>query len=78
MTSTMKNADFPAQIRDGLAVIGVNADIPNGFRAEAGSYVAPGVPSSLLRKLKVLRRGASVLDGHASRDGTEPSIGEEP
>jgi len=68
--STMKNGDFPTQIRDGLAVIGVNVDVPNGFRAEAASYVAPGVSSAVLRKLKVLKRGASVLDGHAGADAS--------
>ena len=68
-TSSMKNGDFPTQIRDGLAVIGVNVDVPNGFRAEAASYVAPGVSSALLRKLKVLKRGASVLNGHAGAEG---------
>jgi hypothetical protein len=67
--STMKNGDFPLQIRDGLAVIGVNADIPNGFRAEAASYIAPGVSPAVLRKLKVLKRGASVMDGRASEEG---------
>ncbi len=60
-TSTMKNADFPAHIRDGVTLIGTNADIPNGFKAEAASYIAPGVSPSHLRRLKVLRRGASVL-----------------
>jgi len=59
--STMKNADFPTHIRNGIAVVGVNADIPNGFKAEAATFIAPGVPSSVLRKLKVLRKGSSVL-----------------
>ncbi len=60
-TSSMKNADFPTHIRDGIAVIGANVDIPNGFQAEAASYVAQGVSPSTLRKLKVLRRGTSIL-----------------
>lgn len=60
-SSTMKNSDFPGQIRNGISVIGTNADIPNGFRAEAATYVAPGVPASVLRKLKLLKKGASVL-----------------
>jgi len=65
-TSSMKNADFPVHIREGIAVIGANIDIPNGFHAEAASYVAPGVSTSTLRKLKVLRRGTSVLGDPAS------------
>ena len=42
-TSTMKNSSYPAHIRNGLAVVGMNADIPNGFKAEAATYIAPGV-----------------------------------
>jgi hypothetical protein len=68
-TSTMKNADFPAQIRNGISVIGTNVDIPNGFKAEAATYVAPGVPASVLRKLKLLKKGASVLRERPSRPG---------
>ena len=29
-SSTAKNADFPGQIRDGLTVVGMNAEIPQG------------------------------------------------
>ncbi len=68
-SSTMRNADYPAQIRDGLAVIGSNAEIPGGFRAEGASYVAPGTPASVLRKLKVLRRGASALAAAPAGNG---------
>jgi hypothetical protein len=60
-SSSMKNSRFPGHIRDGLAVIGMNADVPNGFRAEGGTYVAPGTGAAALRRVKVLRRGASVL-----------------
>jgi hypothetical protein len=61
--STAKNVDFPDQIRDGLTVVGSNADIPNGFHMEPGSFVAPGVAPWALRKMKHLRRGTSVLGG---------------
>ena len=64
--SSMKNADFPTHIRDGIAVIGANADIPNGFQAEAASYVGPGVSASTLRRIKVLRRGTSILNDQAA------------
>jgi hypothetical protein len=60
-TSTMRNANFPDQIRNGIAVVGTNVDIPNGFKAEAATYIAPGVPAGALKKLKVLRKGASIL-----------------
>lgn len=62
-SSTAKNADFPSQLRDGVALVGMNVDLPNGFKAEAATYVGPGVPSAALRKLKVLRRSASVFGG---------------
>jgi len=65
-TSSMKNIDFPGQIRDGISVIGTNVDLPNGFRAEAATYVAPGVPASVLRRAKILRRGSSALVDNAS------------
>ncbi len=62
-TSNARNGDFPDHIRDGLTVLGMNASIPNGFRAEAGSFVAPGVDPGALRRMKVLKRGASALAG---------------
>ena len=69
-TSSARNGDFPEHIRDGLTVLGMNASIPNGFRAEAGSFVAPGVNPGTLKRLKVLKRGASVLVGDgAASDG---------
>jgi hypothetical protein len=72
LRSTAKNVDFPDQIRDGLTVIGTNADIPNGFHMEAGSFVAPGVALGALRKMKHLRRGTSVLGGvpESASDGS--------
>jgi hypothetical protein len=60
-SSTSKNTDFPTQIHDGITVVGMNADIPNGFKAEGATYIAPGVPASVLRRIKILRRGSSAL-----------------
>ncbi len=65
-TSSMKNSDFPGQIRDGISVIGTNVDLPNGFRVEAAAYVAPGLPASALRRAKILRRGSSALVDRAA------------
>lgn len=62
-SSAAHNADFPAHVRDGLVLVGTNAEIPHGFKAEGGTYIAPGIPPSVLRRLKVLRRGTSVLPG---------------
>jgi starch synthase len=60
--SVMRNTDFPGQIRGGITVIGTNADIPNGFHAEAASYVAPGVSPAVLKRMKLLKKGTSVMD----------------
>jgi len=60
-SSIMKNADFPDQIRDGLTVVGMNAEIPAGLRIEAGACIGPGVPASLLRKMKLVKKGTSVF-----------------
>jgi hypothetical protein len=70
-TSTMKNSSYPGHIRNGLAVVGMNADIPNGFKAEAATYIAPGVSASVLRRLKVLHKGGSVMGSRpeAPQDG---------
>ena len=62
-SSAAKNSDFPSQIRDGIALVGMNVDLPNGFKAEAATYIGPGVSPAALRKLKVLRRGASLYGG---------------
>jgi hypothetical protein len=70
-TSSMKNSTYPAHIRDGLAVIGMNADIPNGFKAEAATYIAPGVPAHVLRRIKVLHRGACAMGNR----GADPGAG---
>ena len=42
----MKNSAFPGHIRNGLTVVGMNAELPNGFKAEAATYMAPGCPGS--------------------------------
>jgi carbonic anhydrase/acetyltransferase-like protein (isoleucine patch superfamily) len=60
-SSVMKNADFPDQIRDGLTVVGMNAELPAGLRIEAGACIEAGVPSSLLKRMKVVKRGTSVF-----------------
>ncbi len=72
-TSTVKNADFPDQIRDGLTVVGVDAEIPAGLRVEAGACIGPGVTASQLRRVKVVRRGTTVL----RPVNTEPGAREE-
>ena len=60
-TSTMKNSSFPDSIREGLTVVGMNAEVPGGLRIEAAACIGPGVPSSILRKMKVVKKGTSVF-----------------
>ncbi|MCX7028653.1 MAG: hypothetical protein NTU62_00840 [Spirochaetes bacterium] len=64
-STTAVNAAYPDQIRDGLTVIGMGVDLPNGFKVEAGCLVGPGVPLADLRRQKVLRRGQSVPEDRA-------------
>ncbi len=56
------NADFPEQIRDGIALVGMNAFVPNAFRAEAGTCIGPETSASRLRRQKILRKGASIYE----------------
>jgi len=72
-SSVMKNSDFPEQIRDGLTVVGMDAEIPAGLRIEPGACIGPGVPASLLRKMKLVKKGSSVFKPHSD----EPEAREE-
>jgi carbonic anhydrase/acetyltransferase-like protein (isoleucine patch superfamily) len=60
-SETAVNGDFPDQIRDGLTLVGMNVSMPNGFRVEAGGYIAAGSGISELRRQKTVRRGASYI-----------------
>ena len=62
-SSTARNRDFPDQIRDGLTVIGMNAEIPRGAVIEPGCYVGGGVSAHDIKRLKTLKRGSSVYQG---------------
>jgi len=76
-TSTMKNSDYPSTSATGLRSVGMNADIPNGFKAEAATFIAPGVPANVLKRIKVLHRGGSVLGNPtAARRGGGNGSGE--
>jgi carbonic anhydrase/acetyltransferase-like protein (isoleucine patch superfamily) len=75
-SSVMKNTDYPAHIHGGIAVVGMNADIPNSFTAEAATYIASGVPSSVLRRIKVLKKGASVLRDRSAAPGSGAGSGQ--
>jgi hypothetical protein len=58
--STARNVRYPEQIRDGLAVVGMDVTLPPGFRMEGGSLACAGADAAELRRIKVLKRGQSV------------------
>ena len=62
--SMEKNKDFPDQIRDGLTVVGVNADVPRGAVIEQGCYLGCNVPSHELKKQKGLKNGNTLIRGN--------------
>lgn len=70
-TSGASNERFPDQIRDGVAVVGMNVSLPAGFRAEGGTCIGADVTASMLRRQKSLRRGGSFFE-----DGREWSSSE--
>lgn len=59
--SAARNADFPEHTPGGLAVIGMGAEIPGGFKAEAAVVIGAGVTAAALRRRKLARRGTSIL-----------------
>ena len=60
-SSTAVNEDYPDQIYDGITVLGVDVEIPARYRIEPACYVAGGVPGSVWKRSKILKRGSSVV-----------------
>ena len=58
--STARNEHYPEHIRDGLTVLGLSPDIPDGYIIEPGCFVGPGVSNRQLKEFKRVRRGSSV------------------
>ena len=58
--SAARNEKHPSQVRDGITVLGLNADIPASYRIEAACLVEADVTPHALRERKFLRRGASI------------------
>ncbi len=59
--SVAMNQRFPRQIRDGLTVLGMNCEIPGGYRIGPACLVGAEVPFQRLRDLKEMRKGQAVL-----------------
>lgn len=58
--SSARNENYSTQVRDGITVLGLNADIPANYRIEAACLVQADVSHHDLRERKFLRRGASI------------------
>ncbi len=58
--SSMRNGDYPGQIRGGIAVVGSDVQVPAGFRAEGATFIPPGTPAAFLRRIRTLRRGMTA------------------
>ncbi len=54
------NSKYPNQIKDGLTVIGFNADLPHGCKIEAGCVVESDVSFSRIRNFKNFKRGQTI------------------
>jgi glucose-1-phosphate adenylyltransferase len=59
--SAVANAQYPSQVREGLTVLGANADIPRGYTIGPGCLLGAGVSAEQLRRHKELRKGITVL-----------------
>jgi hypothetical protein len=59
--SAAANLKYPAQLRDGLTVLGAGARVPRGFVIGPGCLVGAEVSPQQLRSLKELRKGSTVL-----------------
>jgi hypothetical protein len=55
------NTQYPIQVREGLTVLGSNADIPRGCTIGPGCLLAAGVQAQQLRRQKELRKGNTLL-----------------
>ncbi len=58
--SKIVNEKYPNQIKNGLTVIGFNADLPHGCKIDGGCVIESDVPFSFFKGLRNLRRGQTV------------------
>jgi ADP-glucose pyrophosphorylase len=56
-----RNFDFPKQVREGVTVIGINVEVPRGFKIGSGCLVGARVGSGQMRSLKELPRSSTIL-----------------
>jgi glucose-1-phosphate adenylyltransferase len=56
-----RNFDYPNQIREGVTVLGINAEVPKGYKIGPGCLVGARVSAAQLRSIKELTRSSSVV-----------------
>ena len=56
-----RNFDFPKQVREGVTVIGINAEVPKGFKIGSGCLIGARVGAGQMRSLKEIPRSSTVL-----------------
>jgi hypothetical protein len=61
-----RNFDYPKQVREGVTVIGINAEIPKGLKIGSGCLVGARVGAGQFRSMKELPRSSTVLRSEES------------
>ncbi len=59
--SLVKNRRFPDQLKNGLTLLGSNSTIPGKTVIEAGCYLDSNIPSGILKKNRIIKKGSSIL-----------------
>jgi glucose-1-phosphate adenylyltransferase len=61
-----RNFDHPNQIREGVTVLGISAEVPKGYKIGPGCLVGARVGTQQLRSIKELTRSSSVVRAEAT------------
>ena len=64
-----RNFDYPKQIREGVTVLGINAEVPKGYKIGPGCLVGARVGPQQLRSIKELTRSSSVVRAEEAEQG---------
>lgn len=56
-----RNFDYPNQIREGVTVLGINAEVPKDYKIGPGCLVGARVGAHQLRSIKELTRSSSMV-----------------
>jgi len=59
-SSSARNTSYPEHIYDGITVLGMNVEIPAGFKIEPGCFVAPNIPLHILKQRNKLKKGSCI------------------